>query len=94
MNQQQMNVNLEDTTEIKCDECGNNTFQQGVMLRGVSRFITMTEQDGVMPIPVFYCIKCNHINEQFLPKTRPLDEAPSVEVIDEQPKRSRFPRPE
>lgn len=94
MNQQQMNINLEDTTEIICERCNNNTFQQGVLLRSVSRFITMNEQDGIMPVPIFYCIKCKHINEQFLPKTKPLDEIPSVEVIDEQPKRSRFPRPE
>jgi uncharacterized Zn finger protein len=90
----QMNVNLEDTTEITCENCSNNVFQQGVMLRGISRFITMTQQDGVMPIPTFYCAKCGHVNSQFQPKTKPAAEAPSVEDVTEQPKRSRFPRPE
>jgi hypothetical protein len=45
-----MNINLEDTTEIKCDECGSTTFHEAVMLRSISRFITGTAQDGVMPV--------------------------------------------
>ena len=62
-NQMQMNINLEDTTEIKCEKCDSNVFNQSVMLRGISRFITGTQQDGVMPIPVFSCAKCGHVNE-------------------------------
>jgi uncharacterized Zn finger protein len=88
MDQMQMNVNLEDTTEITCEQCGSNVFNQGVMLRGISRFITGTQQDGVMPIPVFACIKCGHVNAQFLPRTKPADEAPSVEDVT--PKKSPF----
>jgi uncharacterized Zn finger protein len=89
-----MNINLEDTTEIKCDECGNATFHEAVVLRSISRFITGTAQDGMMPIPVFACDKCGHVNAQFMPQQRPSAEAPSVEVLEDQPKRSRFPRPE
>jgi uncharacterized Zn finger protein len=88
MDQMQMNINLEDTTEITCEKCGSNVFNQGVMLRSISRFITGTQQDGVMPIPVFACAKCGHVNEQFLPKTKPADEAPSVEDVT--PKKSPF----
>jgi uncharacterized Zn finger protein len=88
MDQMQMNINLEDTTEIKCENCNNNVFNQGVMLRGISRFITGTAQDGVMPIPVFACSKCGHVNTQFLPKQKPEDESQSIE--EETPKKSPF----
>ena len=84
----QMNINLEDTTEIKCDECGSNIFQQGVLLRNISRFITGGTQDSVMPLAVFYCTKCGHVNEQFLPKQKPAEDVPSVEDVT--PKKSPF----
>jgi uncharacterized Zn finger protein len=69
MSQQQMNMNisLDKTTELVCDECGNHSFQEVVLLRKASRFITGTAQDAMIPIPVFACSKCGHVNEEFLP---------------------------
>lgn len=69
MSQEQMNLNitLDKTTGMSCDECGNEVFQEGVMLRKASRFITGTAQDAMIPIPVFTCSKCGHVNEEFIP---------------------------
>ena len=69
MSQQQMNMNisLDKTTELVCDECGNHSFQEVALLRKASRFITGTAQDAMIPIPVFACSKCGHVNEEFLP---------------------------
>ncbi len=70
MSQQQqmnMNISLDKTTELVCDECGNHSFQEVVLLRKASRFITGTAQDAMIPIPVFACSKCGHVNEEFLP---------------------------
>lgn len=89
-----MNINLEDTTEITCDKCGSATFHEAVLLRSISRFITGTAQDGMMPIPVFACNKCGHVNDRFLPQQRPAQGNPSIEDVTEKPKRSRFPQPE
>jgi uncharacterized Zn finger protein len=83
-----MNINLEDTTEITCDQCSNATFHEAVILRSISRFITGTAQDGMMPIPVFACDKCGHVNDRFMPKTQPSAGAPSVEDVS-----PRIPRP-
>ena len=88
MDQMKMNINLEDTTEITCDECGSATFHEAVTLRSISRFITGTAQDGMMPIPIFACDRCGHVNEQFLPKQKPSNEAPSVEDVT--PKKTPF----
>jgi hypothetical protein len=65
-----MNVALKDTTAIVCEECSNNVFQEGVLLRKVSRFMTGTTQDALMPIPVFSCGRCHHVNSEFLPKDK------------------------
>ena len=65
INPGQLNVSLEKTSPIVCEECSNETFTQGLYLRRVSAILTGTGQEGVVPIPTFVCIKCNHVNEKF-----------------------------
>lgn len=60
-------VKLSQTEPIICEECGNQVFIPGTLLRKVSRFISMTDQDGLIPIQVFACSKCGHVNKDFLP---------------------------
>jgi uncharacterized Zn finger protein len=67
MNASKLNVSLEKTLPITCDECGNETFTEAVILREVSRFLTGQMQDGLVPIPVFACTKCGHVNDKFMP---------------------------
>ena len=55
-------------TEYVCEKCENTTFQEALMLRKVSRFLTGDAQDGLMPIATFACIKCGHVNQEFYPK--------------------------
>ena len=66
---QQMNLNitLDKTTGIVCEECNNETFLEVVLLRKASRFVTGTSQDAIIPIPVFACAECAHVNEDFIP---------------------------
>ena len=47
-------VKLEDTTAFVSPE-GNKIFQQGVLIRSVSKFVAGTDEDAVMPIPIFFC---------------------------------------
>ena len=69
MDQQQMNLNitLDKTTPVTCDVCENETFQEVVLLRKASRFVTGTAQDALIPIPAFACVKCGNINQDLLP---------------------------
>ena len=46
-------VDLKSTTSFETPE-GKKIFQQGVLLRKVSKFVAGTDEDAVMPIPVFY----------------------------------------
>lgn len=63
-----LNVSLDKTVGIKCESCENETFQEALLLRKVSKFLTGQAQDGVLPIPTFVCSKCGHVNEEFYPK--------------------------
>ena len=66
--EQQLNITLDKTTEIICDECDNKSFMPGVMLRKASKFLTGGTQDSLIPIQVFMCSTCGHVNEEFIPK--------------------------
>jgi uncharacterized Zn finger protein len=63
-----LNVSLNKTVAFECDECQNQVFIQGVLLRKASKFLTGTTQDAVVPIPIFACSKCGHVNQEFIPK--------------------------
>ena len=63
--QQQMNVNFSQTTPIKCEKCGNPTFKQTMMLRKVSAIISPTGKETIIPMAVFACESCNHVNDEF-----------------------------
>ena len=55
------------TTGMETPE-GNKIFQQGVILRRVSKFVLGAEEDGLMPIPVFFDPSTGKIVGDTLPK--------------------------
>lgn len=74
MNNQQISLSLDQTLEVVCNECGHKFFHQAVYLRKASGLLTGTGQPSYIPIPVFACGKCGHVNEEFLPvEVRGLD---------------------
>lgn len=70
----QLKVSLDKTIPITCEECGSLAFQEAIMLRKVSKFLTGESQDGVLPIQTFVCVKCGHINKDFYPRELNKDE--------------------
>jgi predicted nucleic acid-binding Zn ribbon protein len=67
-NQPQLNVNLSDAPYLECEECGGKVFEERMMIKKISRFMTGGDQDSIVPIPVISCAKCGHVNEMFKPK--------------------------
>jgi len=65
-NQPQLNIDLKSTTSIETPD-GNKIFQQGVLLRKVSKFVVGAKEDAVMPIPVFYDPVSGKILESTIP---------------------------
>lgn len=62
----QMNVDLKSTTAIEGTD-GNQIFQQGVLLRKVSKFVVGADEDAVMPIPVFFDSTSGKVLESTVP---------------------------
>ena len=67
MTAQQPQIDLSKTTSITT-ESGGEIWKQGFILRKVSRFITNSTEDAVMPIPVFYDKATGKILAQSLPQ--------------------------
>jgi hypothetical protein len=64
--QPQMNLDLTKTTPILTPN-GNKIWHQGYILRKVSKFVTGTTEDNVLPIQVFYDPETGEILKEGLP---------------------------
>ena len=66
--QQQMQVDISQTTEEVCESCENDTFVQVFKMRKLSALLSPTGQESMIPIQIFACAKCGHVNKGFQPK--------------------------
>jgi hypothetical protein len=64
--QPQMSLDLSKTTPI-LTAAGGKIWQQGYILRKVSKFIMGTTEDSVLPIQVFYDAETGEILKEGLP---------------------------
>lgn len=62
-----LNFSLKDTTDVKCESCDNNVFQNGIIFRKVSKIIAGTDKDALVPINIPYCTKCGTLLNELLP---------------------------
>ena len=66
----QLDIDLTATTAVVTDSESNgaNIFAQGFILRKVSKFVANTDDDAILPIPVFYDPSTGKILKEGLPK--------------------------
>lgn len=55
------------TEPIKCEACESEVFQPAFVLRKVSALVSPTGKETVVPVQLFACIKCGHVNEDMYP---------------------------
>ena len=63
---QQPQLDLEKTTPILTPD-GSKIWQQGYILRKASRFLTGSDADQIIPIPIFYDPISGEINKEGMP---------------------------
>jgi hypothetical protein len=66
MEQPQMNLDITSTTPITGPN-GEQIFQEGFLLRKVSKFISGGTEDGILPLPCFYEITTGKVVLASLP---------------------------
>tara|TARA_R110000751_G_scaffold514_1_gene1846 strand:- start:594 stop:824 length:231 start_codon:yes stop_codon:yes gene_type:complete len=65
--QPQMNLDLSKTTAIDTPS-GGKIWQQGMIVRKVSKFVVGAQEDAIVPIPIFFDPETGKILEDTLPK--------------------------
>jgi DNA-directed RNA polymerase subunit RPC12/RpoP len=61
----QLSVNLEHTTPYTCDKCGCEFFEEIVCIRKISKLLSGSLEDGLIPMKTYRCSDCKHINDDF-----------------------------
>jgi len=65
--QMQTQIDISQATDIIC-ECGSDTFINGYRFKKISKIITGTPEDAIIPVEVFVCGDCGETLELLLPK--------------------------
>lgn len=56
--QQQITVDLSQTTQLVCNNCEGKYFQPAVAIHIVSAILSPTGKELPMQVPVLLCVKC------------------------------------
>jgi uncharacterized Zn finger protein len=59
------NINLKEQPTVKCEQCQSVFFNEVTMIKKVSKLITGSPQDTIVPFPTYRCAECGHINDDF-----------------------------
>jgi len=58
---------LKDTQALDCP-CGHKVFQEGLLLRTLSKILTGESRDTLITVPILYCSKCGEVLQRMLPE--------------------------
>jgi hypothetical protein len=65
---QQPKIDLSQAQDLNCVHCGGEYFISAVMVKKISKFVTGTANDAVLPVDVLLCGNCGKPLEDLLPK--------------------------
>ena len=63
--QMQEQIDISKTSAVKCEKCENPTFKQSLLIRKMSALVSPNGQEALVPVQVFACEKCGHVNSEF-----------------------------
>ena len=61
----QEQIDITKTSAVKCEACENQTFKQSLLLRKLSALVSPNGQETLVPVQVFACESCGHVNSEF-----------------------------
>lgn len=67
MNITQPKIDLREAETISCNDCGSVYFKEVILLKRVSKLLTGSPEDTLVPFPIYKCDNCGHVNEGFNP---------------------------
>tara|TARA_R100001377_G_C3154971_1_gene97661 strand:+ start:77 stop:316 length:240 start_codon:yes stop_codon:yes gene_type:complete len=61
-----VNIDFSVAKDMLCEKCENNSFKNTTLIKTISELLSPSGKEMIIPIPVYACEKCEHVNEQFL----------------------------
>jgi uncharacterized Zn finger protein len=58
-------IDLREQPTITCENCGGEYFKEVAILKKVSRLLTGSQDDTIVPFPTYKCDNCGHVNDEF-----------------------------
>ena len=62
----QVQINLNDTESVLCTSCDGAFFDHVFIMKRLSALISPTGKKTMVPIQLFKCHSCGHVNSEFL----------------------------
>lgn len=62
-----MQLDLDKATDMKCSKCDSEYFIVKYLLKQLTALVSPTGQDTIIPVQVFACAECGHVDQEFLP---------------------------
>jgi predicted nucleic acid-binding Zn ribbon protein len=56
---------LRDQPTLKCEKCEGIIFREVVLIKKVSKLLTGSTEDTLVPFPTYVCDGCGYMNEEF-----------------------------
>jgi len=72
--QANVQVDLTQAETILCEKCSNGLFIPSFFLKKLSAVVSPTGQEAIIPIQVYSCGSCGHINSKLNPTLNTVDE--------------------
>lgn len=56
---------LDSAKNVACEKCGSHFLKQAFVIKHISGLMMEDGRDTFVPVPVFTCNSCGHLNEVF-----------------------------
>ena len=58
-------IDLRQQETVKCEKCESTYFKEITLLKKVSKLLTGSHEDTIVPFPTYMCNDCSHVNQDF-----------------------------
>jgi uncharacterized Zn finger protein len=58
---------FEKASDVVCEDCGKTKFVVRYFIKRFSPLVSPTGDEMLIPLQVFACASCGHVNDEFLP---------------------------
>jgi hypothetical protein len=56
---------IENAKNVACEKCNSEVLKQVYVIKCISALLSGDSKDTYIPVPIFACNNCNHINDIF-----------------------------